>query len=177
MIGIGDITNDSQCDASMRTCKMHLQDIANAGVGLPVAPNTQNYSYSECIAKKGLTATYAASVAEGGVAPYYTVSAKDGATAQKQIADAIIASLAQTRSCTFNMDAQVKGDASLGTLTFNDNKLTFGDPNGWTLGADLTSVTLNGTTCDSWKKNGGKVNVVFPCKLVPVVHVEVPPPK
>ena len=177
VIGIGDITNDSKCDASMRTCKLHLQDIANAGAGKPVAPNTQNYTYSNCIAKNGYTDTYAPSVAEGGTAPYYTVSATDGATAQKQIADAIVASLAQTRSCTFNMDAQVKGDASLGTLTFNGNKLTFGDPNGWTLGTDLTSVTLNGTTCDTWKKDGGKVNVNFPCKLVPVVHVDVPPPK
>ena len=177
VIGIGDITNDSKCDATMRTCKLHLQDIANAGVGLPVAPNTQNYMYSNCIAKNGLTASYAATVAEGGTAPFYTVSSKDSTTAQKQISDAILASLAQTRSCTFNMDAQVKGDASLGTLTFNSNKLTFGDANGWSLGADLTSVTLNGTTCDAWKKDGGKVNVNFPCKLVPVEHVDVPVPK
>ncbi|HEY0464583.1 MAG TPA: hypothetical protein VGC79_10255, partial [Polyangiaceae bacterium] len=163
--------------ASMRTGPQHLQDIANAGAGKPVAPNTQNYTYSACIVEKGYTATYAPTVAEGGTAPYFTVSSKDGTMAQKQIADAIVASLAQTRSCTFNMDAQVKGDASLGTLTFNGNKLTFGDANGWALGADLTSVTLNGTTCDAWKKDGGKVNVNFPCKLVPVEHVDIPVPK
>jgi len=175
VIGIGDVAN--KFDASMRTGPQHLQDIANAGVGQPVAPNTQNYSYSACIVEKGYTATYAPTVAEGGTAKYYTVTAKDGTTAQTQIADAILASLAQARSCTFNMDAQVTGDASLGTLTFNGNQLTFGDANGWTLGADLTSVTLNGTTCAAWKKDGGKVNVNFPCKQVPVVRVPVPVPK
>ncbi|HYQ27484.1 MAG TPA: vWA domain-containing protein [Polyangiaceae bacterium] len=176
VIGIGDVAN--KFDASMRTGPQHLQDIANAGVGQPVAPNTESYTYSECYKKtNGYTATYAPTVAEGGAAKYYTVTAKDGTTAQTQIADAILASLAQARSCTFNMDAQVTGDASLGVLTFNGSPLTFGDPNGWTLGADLTSVTLNGTTCDSWKKDGGKVNVNFPCKLVPVVHVPVPQPE
>jgi len=53
VIGIGDITNDSKCDATMRTCKLHLQDIANAGAGKPVAPNTQNYMYSNSSPKKG----------------------------------------------------------------------------------------------------------------------------
>jgi len=175
VIGIGDIVN--KFDASMRTGPQHLQDIANAGAGLPVAPNTQNYTYSKCIADNGYTATYAASVAEGGAAPYYTVSTTNGAMAQTQIAAAIQASLAQARSCTFNMDAQVKGDASLGTLNFNGSKLPFGDANGWSLGTDLTSVTLGGTACDSWKKSGGKVDVVFPCKLVPVEHVDPPIPK
>lgn len=177
VIGIGEITNEDKCDKSMRTCKLHLQDLANAGAGQPVAPNTQNYMYSNCIDHGAVAASYAATVEEGGTAPFYMVSSTDSTTAQKQISDAILASLAQTRSCSFNMDAAVKGDASLGTLTFNDNKLPFGDPNGWSLGADLTSVSLAGTACETWKKSGGKVNVNFPCKLVPVEHVDPPIPK
>lgn len=174
VIGIGDILNSS--GSNMRVGVAHLQDVANAGAGQPVAPNTQEYLYSQCVAGAGLTATYAADVASAGKAPYYTVSAADGKTAQTQLASAIEASLAQTRSCTFNMDAQVKGDASLGTLTLDGNPLPYGDPNGWTLGADLTSVTISGTACDGWKKNGGKINVVFPCKLVPVVPKPIKPP-
>jgi hypothetical protein len=174
VIGIGDILTSSA--SNMRVGVAHLQDVANAGAGQPVAPNSQEYAYSQCVAGAGLTATYAADVASAGKAPYYTVSAADGTTAQTQLATAIEASLEQTRSCTFNMDAQVKGDASLGTLTVDDKPLTYGDPNGWTLGADLTSVTINGTACDSWKERGGKLNVVFPCKLVPVVPKPVKPP-
>ncbi|MEI9950103.1 MAG: vWA domain-containing protein [Pseudomonadota bacterium] len=176
VIGIGDIVNSTN-GQGMREGKLHLQDVANAGTGQPVAPNNDAYLNQPCIKNKMVTATYAATVAEGGIAPYYTVSSKDATTAQKQIADAIKASLAQTRSCTFNMDAQVKGDASLGTLTFNGTGLKFGDANGWSLGTDLTSVTLSGTACEDWKNKGGKVNVNFPCKLVPVEHVDVPIPK
>jgi hypothetical protein len=174
VIGIGDILTSSS--GNIREGKDHLQDLANAGKGMPVAANTLEYSYSACVKDTGLSATYATADETPGMAPFYTVSAADGTMAQAQIADAIMASLAQTRSCTFNMDAQVNGDASLGTLTFNGNTLPFGDANGWTLGTDLISVTLNGTACDAWKKDGGKVNVVFPCKLVPVVHVPVRPP-
>jgi hypothetical protein len=174
VIGIGDILTSS--DQNMRVGVRHLQDVANAGAGLPVAPNSLEYTYSQCVMNTGLSATYAADEASAGKAPYYTVSAADGTTAQTQLGAAIEASLNQTRSCTFNMDAQVNGDASLGTLTMDGNALPFGDPNGWVLGADLTSVTLNGTACDSWKTKGGKINVVFPCKLVPVVPKPVKPP-
>ena len=135
VIGIGDVLTSNNTNG-MRVGLKHLQDVANAGAGQPVAPNTEEYKYQQCIKNQMLTATYAATVPEGGTAPYYTVSAKDN-TAQKLISDAILASLAQARSCTFNMDAQVKGDASLGTLTFNGANLPFGDANGWSLGADL----------------------------------------
>ena len=175
VIGIGDIL--TSVTSGTRVGKDTLQDMANAGVGKPVAANSLEYTYSQCIQGTGLTATYATAAETPGTSPYYTVSAADGTMAQAQIGDAIIASLAQTRSCTFNMDAQVNGDASLGTLTLDGNALPFGDANGWSLGTDLISVTLNGTACDAWKKNGGKVNVIFPCKLVPVVHVPVKPPR
>jgi hypothetical protein len=174
VIGIGDILTSSA--TNMRVGVAHLQDVANAGAGLPVAPNSLEYTYSACVKDVGLTATYAADVASAGMAPYYTVSAADATTATTELAAAIEASLTQTRSCTFNMDAQVNGDASLGTLTIDGNALPFGDPNGWALGADLSSVTVNGTACDAWKKNGGSLNVVFPCKLVPVVPKPVKPP-
>jgi len=178
VIGIGDVVGSTS--TSMRVGKLHLQDLANAGTGQPVAPNSLEYTYSQCIMNgptHALTATYATEAGAPGTAPFYTVSAADGVTAQKELATAIVASLAQTRSCTFNMDAKINGDASLGTLTVNGTALKFGDPNGWTLGADLISVSLSGTACDAWKKDGGKLNVVFPCKLVPVVHIDVPPPK
>ena len=174
VIGIGDILTSTS--TSMRVGRDHLQDLANAGTGQPVAANSLEYSYQQCVTG-GLKASYAAVGQTPGMAPFFTVSAADGVTAQTQLAAAILASLAQTRSCSFNMDAQVNGDASLGTLSVNGKQLPFGDPNGWQLGADLVSVSLNGSACESWKKDGGSLNVVFPCKLVPVVHVERPPLK
>ncbi|MET0793464.1 MAG: vWA domain-containing protein [Polyangiaceae bacterium] len=174
VIGIGDIVGST--DTSMRVGKDHLQDLANAGTGQPVTPNSMEYAYQQCVATNGLQATYATADQTPGTAPFFTVSATDGTMAQTQIASAILASLAQTRSCTFNMDAQVNGDASLGTLTVNGKALTYGDANGWVLGDDKVSVTLSGTACDDWKKNGGSLNVIFPCELVPTVHVDQPPP-
>ena len=176
VIGIGDILNSNSASMGMRVGREHLQDIANAGAGQPVAANTEQYKYQQCVTA-GLTASYAAVGQTPGTTPFFTVSAADGITAQTQLSAAILASLAQTRSCSFNMDARVNGDASLGTLTVNGQALPFGDANGWQLGADLISVTLNGSACESWKKDGGNLNVVFPCKLVPVEHVDRPPLK
>ena len=175
-IGIGEIVNNNSGCVG-RCGKDHLQDLANAGVGLPVAPNTDENGYAQCTGTPaGRKAKYAAATESPGTAPFFTVSATDGTLAQTQISTAILASLAQTRSCTFDMDAQVNGDASLGTLSVNGTVLPFGDPNGWQLGADLISVSLNGAACAAWKKDGGTLNVVFPCKLVPTVHVDRPPP-
>lgn len=178
VIGIGDIlTDNSGC---VGRCGVdHLKDLANAGTGMPVAPNSMEYAYSQCVGDPTkLTATYAATVADQGTAVPATVSATDAAAGQTQLVNAITAALAQTRDCTFQMNAKITGDASLGTLDVNGNKLTFGDANGWQLGADLASVTLSGTACTDWKANGGMLHVSFPCKLVPVVPLPpIPPPE
>ena len=53
---------------------VHLQDVANAGLGLPVAEPPPNYRYHPCVVDQVLTAEYAT---EGGTATFYTAVTQD----------------------------------------------------------------------------------------------------
>ena len=186
VLGIGDILDPAADGCQAGRCgKDYLQDVANAGTGQPVEPTTDaNYLYSGCITNsptKGLVATYAATGA-GAKAPYYTVSG--GGTADvTPLVTAIKQALLQTRSCTFTMTAtlpsgmltgvKITTNAEQGMFSFNGTPLTYNDPNGWTLSADQTGITLNGSACDSWKTAGGTLTGSFPCA---VTFDPVPPP-
>jgi hypothetical protein len=112
VIGIGDILTST--NNSMRVGKDHLQDIANAGKGLPVAANSLEYTYSACVKDTGLTATYATAAETPGTAPYYTVSAADalyGVTMQER-------GVSKTVSMRFNKDS---GEAEALPTTIADS--------------------------------------------------------
>ena len=192
VLGIGSVLSK---DAAAQGCQTgrcgvdYLQDMANAGTGQPVEPyadKDQQYQYSACIAHsptKALTATYAAT-AGGGKAPYYTVDGKGTASDVAPFLTAIKNALVQTRSCTFAMTAtlptgmitgvKITTNAAKGKFSYNGNPLTYSDPNGWTLSADQTGITLSGTACDSWKTAGGTLTGSFPCE---VTFDPVPPPE
>ena len=191
VLGIGNVLNpDPKVDGCQvgRCGNDYLQDIANAGVGLPVEPyadTDMQYQYSGCIANsptKALAATYAAT-GGGGKAPFYTVNGSGTAADVAPLVGAIKEALTQTRSCSFAMTATLPGgtttgvkittNAAKGKFSYNGNPLTYSDPNGWTLNADQTGITLAGTACDSWKSAGGTVTGSFPCE---VTFDEVPPP-
>jgi hypothetical protein len=186
-LGIGDITDPAAdgCDVSAGRCGLdHLQDVANAGAGLPVEPEIANYINQPCVKNKTVTATYAAA-GQGGKAPYYTVSGSGTAADVTPLVNAIKQALIQTRSCTFNLTTttmngsekygvKITGNPDQGMFTYNGTALVYGDPNGWSLGADQTSITLTGTACDSWKNNGGTLTGIIPC-TVPAVTVPPPP--
>jgi len=162
--------------------------MANAGTGQPVEPyadTDQQYQYSACIARtptKAVAATYAATGA-GGKAPYWTVNGSGTTSDVAPLIAEVKKALVQTRSCTFAMTAKLTtGDitgvkittnAEKGKFSYNGNPLTYSDPNVWTLDADQSSITLNGTACDSWKTAGGTVTGSFPCE---VTFDPVPPP-
>ena len=193
VLGIGDILDPSADGCSAGRCgKDYLQDIANAGVGQPVEPASDtNYPYSTCVtlsptnAKANthlLDATYAAT-GGGAMAPYYTVSGSGSASDVTPLVTAIKQALIQTRSCTFAMTAtlptgdttgvKITTNAEKGQFSYNGNPLAYNDPNGWTLSADQTGITLSGTACDSWKTAGGTLTGAFPCE---VTFDQVPPP-
>jgi hypothetical protein len=191
VLGIGSVLSK---DAAAQGCQAgrcgldYLQDMANAGVGLPVepAPDPQrNYEYSACIARtptKAIGATYAAT-GGGGKAPYWVVDGKGTASDVAPLVAEIKKALVQTRSCTFAMTAtlptgdttgvKITTNAEKGKFSFNGNPLTYSDPNGWTLNADQTGITLNGTACTSWQTSGGTLSGSFPCE---VTFDPVPPP-
>ncbi len=186
-LGIGDILDPAADGCGAGRCgKDYLQDIANAGTGQPVEPTTDaNYMYSSCVQNsptKALVATYAAT-GGGATAPYYTVSGSGTSSDVTPLVSAIEQALIQTRSCTFAMTAtlptgvitgvKITTNAEQGLFSYNSAPLTYNDPNGWTLSADQTGITLNGSACDAWKTAGGTLTGSFPCA---VTFDPVPPP-
>jgi hypothetical protein len=115
-------------------------------------------------------------------------AARSGTTSDvAPLVTAIKQALLQTRSCTFAMTAtlpsgmttgvKITTNAEKGTFSYNGAPLTYNDPNGWTLTADQTGITLNGSTCDSWKTAGGTLTGSFPCEVTFDPGPPPPPPK
>jgi len=191
VLGIGSVLSK---DAAAQGCQVgrcgvdYLQDMANAGTGLPVEPyadKDMQYQYSACIAKsptKALTATYGAT-GGGGKAPYWTVDGSGTTSDITPLVTEIKKALVQTRSCTFAMTAtlptgdmtgvKITTNAEKGKFAYNGKPLTYSDPNGWTLNADQTGITLSGTACSAWQSDGGTLTGSFPCE---VTFDPVPPP-
>jgi hypothetical protein len=163
--GIGDIVvSDDGCNLAQDRCgNDHLQDIANAGAGLPVTAPPADYKYQPCIQGEGgvLTASYAAAGDTPGTAPYF--STNDGAMLQANLAQVLNA----VQSCTFDLDANVTGNPAGGVVTLNNNALTYGDTaGGWTLEDNKHQVTLQGTACDAFRANDGStLSIAFPCDM------------
>jgi hypothetical protein len=162
-IGIGDITlSDDGCNVMQARCgNDHLQDVANAGAGLPVQAPPADYKYQPCIQGEGgtLTATYVDAGQTTGTAPYFT--ANDSATLRQKLGEALMA----VQSCTFDLNAIVTGNPAGGVVTLNGVPLTFGDmTSGWTLEPNKYQVTLQGSSCDTFRTNpGSMLNIAFPC--------------
>lgn len=161
-VGIGDIiTANAGCEPVWGRCGvLHLQDIANAGQGLPVQAPPDQLRYQACTPTQTLAATYATAAETPGAAPYFTAAnATELETAMKGLLNSVV-------SCTYDMNATVVGDASLGTVKVNDVDVPYNDPNGWKLEDNKTQITLQGAACDSFKAQpGSKLFVSFPCKV------------
>jgi hypothetical protein len=71
VIGMGDVLmEDTGCLPTLMNCgTVHLKDLANAGLGLGVGPQPENYPFQSCVTNEGgLKATYTT----GGDAVYYS---------------------------------------------------------------------------------------------------------
>jgi von Willebrand factor type A domain len=161
-VGIGDIVQANVgCEVAWGRCgPLHLQDLANAGQGLPVAAPPDQLRYQACTPTQMLAATYAGATETPGMAPFYTAA---NAT---ELETAIKGLLNSVASCTYDMNATVVGNAALGTVLVNGMPVTYNDPNGWKLEDNKTQVTLQGTACDAFKAMpGSKLDVTFPCKV------------
>jgi len=160
-IGIGDIiAGNTGCEAAWGRCgPLHLQDLANAGQGLPVQAPPENLKYQACTPTQMLAATYAGAEAPGA-APFYTAAnATELETAIKGLLNSVV-------SCTYDMNATVVGNAALGTVLIDGVPVTYNDPDGWKLEDTKVQITLQGAACDTFKaKPGAKLDVTFPCKV------------
>jgi hypothetical protein len=164
-IGIGDLASgtSSGCDPQAGRCGAdHLQDLANAGQGLPVQAPPDSYLYQQCVAPATggggvLQATYAAAGAAPGTATAYA------ATNTAELRAAIQELLVNVISCTLDMNAIVTGNASLGSVTVNGTEVGFNDANGWSLETNMQQVTLSGSACETFKAGDADVSIIFPC--------------
>lgn len=90
-VGIGDFAaSEASCSVSLRCGLDYLQDLANAGVGQPVAPQPENYQYQPCIANESgiLVAEYGEA---GGSAPFPTAaSAEELRAAMTELLESIL---------------------------------------------------------------------------------------
>jgi hypothetical protein len=93
IVALGDLALGlSGCPSYARCGDEHVQDVANAGAGLPVEPPDDNYRYTGCHnTTNELAATYAA-VGGGGTARFYSSANAGGLNAELTAAlEAIVA--------------------------------------------------------------------------------------
>lgn len=170
VVGIGEVlaaTNDSNVTGCWGRCgQLHLQDLANAGVGQPVLRNTDPTYLNNCFngarrdvnGKQLYLASYVDDAALAGNAPFF---APNGRAALR---DAIAGILSGVRSCTFTLKQQVgAGKEATGTVLLDGKPLVYGDSDGWLLG-NGTDVELQGAACAQLQKDVENVEIFFPCE-------------
>ena len=75
VIGIGDLTNHAGCETAWGRCGADfMQDMANAGAGLPVHAPPEELKYQACTPTHTLAASYAADPEVPGTATYYAAT-------------------------------------------------------------------------------------------------------
>ncbi len=171
VLGLGDIVKQPMngCPSSARCGLLHLQDLANAGVGAGVHPTPGcddwhasgcTFTHEACNQNQMLLATYTPDAPDVGM-PFAVDTTATNATAE--LIAGFSALLNNAVSCTVDMDAIVSGDPSLGDVELTGQRLTYADPNGWILEANSYSVTLQGTACSAFRAGGQNLSITFPC--------------
>jgi hypothetical protein len=131
-----------------------LQDIANAGAGLPVVRHTgPNCDPNQPPPYLGTYAT-----AAGMNAPYYAPAN------QAALTTALNTIIGNVRSCVFEMHGKIDLSKAADGKAFLDGKqLMFNDPNGWKA-VDETHVEYVGQACTALKtETAPAVRITFPC--------------
>ena len=171
VLGLGDIIAqpNNGCPGAARCGLLHLQDLANAGVGAGVHPTPGcddwhdsgcTFTHEACNQGGILLATYTPDAPDVGIPFPVDTSAQNATT---KLVTALNELLANAISCTVDMDALVTGDPALGVVTLEGNALAFGAVDGWKLEDDLHSVTLQGAACETYKAGAKMLDISFPC--------------
>ncbi len=170
VLGVGDIVvnGNSGCATSARCGLLHLQDMANAGVGADVQappgcvdPSDPGcgFKYEACN-NNTLLSSYVETAPAVGTA--YTVDTTAG-NAPDTLVTTLTGLLNNVISCTVELDAVVTGNPALGMVTVGGSPVAYNDPDGWML--DMTTlydVTLTGAACATFK-SGAPLDIKFPC--------------
>jgi hypothetical protein len=119
--------------------EFHLQDLANAGAGLPSG---------------------GAQLAAAQVAKYYHPA--DSA----EMAAALQSIIGNVRTCIFTLSKTVNlPDAPNGTVILDGQKLDYGDANGWRM-ISATQLEVTGTACKQIQMDAKSVKISFPCDAI-----------
>jgi hypothetical protein len=136
----------------------HLQQMANAGAGLDVAPPDSNF-YNNCPRNPAVTPKYA-TTAPSQNAKFYKPA--DGA----ELAQALATILNSARTCTFTLHGKVTaGKEPLGKVTLDGVDLGYMATDGWHL-LDPQTLEVLGAACDKIKTTSKLLQVSFPCDSV-----------
>ena len=165
VVGIGEVLASNDENGCWGRCgPLHLQDLANAGLGLPVVRNTDPNYLNNCFngARRGANgqqlyvASYADDPGLAGSAPFFAP------TGRAALRDTISSILSGVRSCSFTLTQQVRaGKEDTGNVLLDGAALVYGDPNGWLL-ANGTDVQLQGTVCTQLQHDVESVEIFVP---------------
>jgi hypothetical protein len=142
---------------------LHLQDLANAGAGLPVRPPDMTFMYN-CINPgfATMSARYAAAGETPGTAPVYQPA--DPAA----ITSTLRAVIRGVHGCGFALHGEVDLEkADLGTVRLDDTPLLYEDANGWRM-RDSRTLELMGDACARLQVDASRLEISFPCDVVAV---------
>ncbi len=142
----------------------HLQSLANAGAGLPVALGKQaDMLRNDCRLPSAMwKGTYATST--DMKAKFYRPTDADAlASDLKTIIDDV-------RGCTFMLKGVVDlPTASSGQVRLGDRALGYGDANGWRMNS-TTELEVLGSACQEIKAGGKALQVAFPCGSIKLIQ-------
>jgi len=158
-IGVGELVSapNTGCNPQDARCgSAHLQDVANAGLGLPVQAPPASYIYQSCVSRSGgeLLATYAPSVSED--APFFVADTMPALRAAiRSLLDGVL-------SCRVELDVGLEDDPADARVELDGEPVAHDDPDGWSLEADAVSLVLHGDACLAFQE-GAALEVGFPC--------------
>lgn len=144
------------------TYAQHLQDVANAGAGAPVASPGDNALYG-CFGGDWTKAKGAYSPS-GGTTKYYTPDPTDATALEAELSAAI----AGVKSCSFDLQGKIEVDldhAEEGTVLIDGMGVPYDATNGWSM-ASPTELVLNGEACEALKKATQGISFDFPCDIL-----------
>ena len=132
----------------------HLQDLANAGLGLPVQRRAPSEDCPDANFNRG---SYSES---GGDARVFNPA--DPAALKADIAGIV----GRLRGCSYTLNTDVDPDkVHLGTVWIGDDVIPFDDDNGWRMNS-ATELELLGDSCEAIKTVlDPDVYISFPCEV------------
>jgi hypothetical protein len=142
----------------------HLQDVANAGAGLPVRAPDMQFMYN-CInpGYATMSATYAATGETPGNAPVHEPADR------AEIAATIGSFIRGVHGCSYTLNAEVDlSKAGQGRVVLDSELLMYEDANGWRM-LDSRTLEVTGAACDRVLSDASELAISFPCDVAEVI--------